>query len=129
METTSVIRVNSSMAENIRIYSEIENQTMVDFADDLLLEAFQNYLMRRSGGATLLLSNPRFSKNFNEDKAIGFVRLLIEVADKIRKYDSGIDFPIDKILTFYEYRLLIDSKEVIEKVEKNKKMDEGADLL
>ena len=127
METTSTIRINSSMAENIRIYSEIDNQTMVDFADDLLLEAFQNYLMRRSGGATLLLSNPRFSKNFNEDKAKGFVRLLIEVADKIRNYDSGIDFPIDKILAFYEYRLLLDPKEALDKLAKNKKMDEGMD--
>ena len=116
------IRISEDMLESIRIYSEVENKSMSEFADDLLKDALSEYFLKRSGGAVMTLPNPQIESpnESNYKKAIYDLGVLVT---KLYPLNVSLFTPLNNLLVFYSQRLFYDLPEDKEKFMNNMVVD------
>ena len=118
----TTIRMDESLMEMVKIYSEIEDKSQTDFINDLLKAAFDNYFNLRSGDGLLKLPNPqRF--DIDEEKAEAALEILHNAFKALRKLHINYAVPEHGILAFFEQRLFYELPEDREQFEKNMILD------
>ena len=128
MNETSVVRIDSELLDKIRIYAEIENKSMSELVSELLKNGLSYYINQRSGGATMMLKNPRILSSFDESKQEQFMNILNDAANKMQTLDSGISFPIQGIIAFYNLRFHLDTMSETKMYQFNAKLDDGWEM-
>ena len=122
MKTESV-GINSDLLDIVRIYAEVEKKSNVEMVNELVEGALDRYFIERSGGAVLTLPNPQFNYCMDEKKAEEFMDILNDTAAKLQELNSGISFPLEKVVAFFEYRLYLDSLDQMKQFRRNMFMD------
>ena len=118
VNTITTIRIDSELLEKIKTYSEIAGCSQTDFINALVTDAFEKYIIQRSGGAILTLPNPQ-NYSIDADKAHAALSVLCDAAASINKLNANLPIPLFAILAFFEQRLFYEPPEIKEHFKMN----------
>ena len=121
--TVTTIRIDKSILDAIKVYSEAEQKSQTDFFNELLSIGLRAYFTERSGGGVMFINNPQFETDKDLKK---YETALLKISEAVRVTScSGLSITpiLYNMLAFYSQRLYSDTPRDREQYEKSRTVD------